>query len=186
MKDAPHFYARNRQAWRAWLQENHDKQRGVWLVFDKGKGRALPWEDIVQEALCFGWIDSRPAKLSDTQSKLYVSRRNPKSAWSKINKEHVKKIQDNGLMTPAGQQAIDQAKKNGAWDALNKSDALEIPVEMARQFEQKPIAEQNFGSFSPSSKRAILEWIYSAKTDATRDKRIQQTVELAEKNIKAR
>jgi uncharacterized protein YdeI (YjbR/CyaY-like superfamily) len=81
------FYAKNRAAWRGWLQRNHDTQQAVWLIYDKGAHRTLSWEDIVQEALCFGWIDSKPGKVSETQSKLYVSRRKSKSVWSKNNFE---------------------------------------------------------------------------------------------------
>lgn len=185
MADVNHFYAKNREEWRQWLQDNHQKESSVWLVFDKGKERTLSWEDIVQEALCFGWVDSKPGKVSDTQSKLYISKRNPKSAWSKINKEHVKKMQKAGLMTSVGQALVDEAKKNGAWDALRKSDSLIEPEELKKQLDNTPAARANFDNFSPSSKKIILEWIYSAKRDETRIKRISQTVELAEKNIKA-
>jgi uncharacterized protein YdeI (YjbR/CyaY-like superfamily) len=180
-----HFYAKNRAGWRHWLEKNHKTETSVWLVFDKGKNRELSWEDIVQEALCFGWIDSKPGKVSDTQSKIYISKRNPKSAWSKINKAHVEKMQKTGLMTSAGQQIIDEAKKNGAWDALNNSDNLLMPLEMSELFAKHPVAKKNYLSFSPSSQRIILEWIYAAKKDETKQKRIQQTVELAEKNLKA-
>lgn len=145
----------------------------------------MSWEDIVQEALCFGWVDSKPGKVSDTQSKIYVSRRKPKSAWSKINKEHVDKLIRQDLMTPAGQAAIDEAKRNGAWDALNKSDNLEVPEELARLLDANAAAKANFDSFSNSSKRIILEWIYAAKRDETKQKRIKQTVDMAAEGLKA-
>lgn len=185
MNDTPHFYAKNRADWRNWLSKNHDKEKSIWLVFDKGKNRTLSWEDIVQEALCFGWVDSRPGKVSETQSKLYLSRRNPKSAWSKINKDHVEKMQVQGLMTPAGQKVIDAAIKSGAWDRLNNSDNLIEPQELHKMLNDNPAARDNFNKFSTSSKKIILEWIYSAKREETKVNRIIKTVELAGQNIKA-
>jgi len=179
------FYAKDRTAWRNWLKQNHDKEKAVWLVFDKGPKRTLAWEDIVQEALCFGWIDSKPGKVSETQSKIYVSHRKPKSVWSRINKAHVEKLVHSGLMTSAGQKVIDEAKANGSWDALNKSDKLEMPPDLVDLLKKNITAQNNFESFSPSSKRIILEWIYAAKTEATRRNRITQTVELAAQGLKA-
>lgn len=186
MNDTPLYYAENRHSWRRWLAENHATSRAVWLVYDKGANRKLSWQDIVQEALCFGWIDGRAGKVSETQSKLYVSKRSPKSVWSKINKDHVENLIATGLMTPAGQAAIDEARRNGSWDALNKSDALEIPEDLAIMFETHQVARDNFKRFSNSSKRIILAWIYDAKREETRAKRVLETVRLATQNIKAR
>lgn len=186
MQDIPEFYVADRRAWRSWLVENHATGRAVWLIYDKGAHRKLSWQDIVQESLCFGWIDGRAGKVSETQSKLYVSRRSPKSVWSKINKEHVAWLTAEGLMTPAGQAVIDEAKRNGTWDALNKSDALEIPDDLAEQFAAHTAAGDNFQRFSNSSKRMILAWIYEAKRTETRAKRVAETVRLAEQNIKSR
>jgi len=173
------FYAKDRAAWRKWLEQNHEKEQAVWLIYDKGKNRVLSWEDIVQEALCFGWIDSRPGKVSDSQSKLYISKRKKKSVWSKINKAHVEKLLSLGLITPAGLQVIEQAKKDGSWDALNKSDNLELPSELIKQLAAHPSAQTTFSGFTDSAKRMILEWIYAAKTDETRTKRISETVKAA-------
>lgn len=145
----------------------------------------MAWEDIVQEALCFGWIDSRPGKVSDTQSKLYISKRKPKSVWSKINKAHVNKLIHEGLMQPAGLAASHIAKQNGSWDTLNSSDNLEIPLEMRRLLADTPIAKQHFDNFSESTRRNILQWIYDAKRPETRNTRIHKTVELAAQNLKA-
>lgn len=185
MDEASVFYAKDRAAWRQWLKENHTKEKGVWLIYDKGAARTMAWEDIVQEALCFGWIDSRPAKLSETQSKIYVSKRNAKSAWSKINKEHAAYLLKAGLMPPAGQVVIDEAQRNGAWDALSKSDALEMPPEMIALFDKDAKAKRFYDAMPPSSKKLILEWIYSAKKEETQRARIMQTVELAAIGIKA-
>lgn len=185
MNDAPYFYARDRKAWRAWLLKNHDKQTAVWLVYDKGPNRTMNWEDIVQEALCFGWVDSRPGKVSETKSKIYISRRKPKSVWSKINKAHIAELTKNGQLQPAGQAAIDTARQNGSWDALNDSDNLVIPPEMKVLFTAAPEAQKNFDKFSESARRMILQWIYDAKRPETKSARIQKTVELAKQNLKA-
>ena len=186
MKDVPHFHAADRRAWRAWLAEHHATETGVWLVYDKGSGRSITWEEIVQEALCFGWVDSVAGTVSETQSKIYVSRRKPGSTWSRINKAHVEALRAAGLMTPAGQEAVDRAKANGAWDALNRSDNLEIPPDLQALLDAEPTAAANFAAFPPSTKRNILQWIYSAKRDETRQRRVSETVRLAAENVRAR
>lgn len=186
MKDAPEFYAKDRADWRQWLIENHDTEKGVWLICDKGPARKLTWPEIVQEALCFGWIDGRANKVSDTQVKLYVSKRKPKGVWSKVNKAHVENLIASGLMMPTGLAAIERAKENGAWDALNNSDNLIYPPELESEFEKHPTARTNFEAFAPSYKRLMLQWIYDAKTDATRNNRVMQTVESADRGEKIR
>lgn len=185
---APEFYASNRAAWRAWLTAHHDTERAVWLVYDKdrpGAPRALPYAAIVEEALCFGWVDSVSGTVSDTQAKLYVSRRKPKSAWSKTNKKRIAALRTAGLMTPAGEQAVAVAQANGMWDHLEVSDRFELPPELVSQLAANPAAQAFYAAMPPSSHRIILEWIYTAKTEATKQKRIAETVELAAKGIKA-
>ncbi len=186
MENAPHFYAKDRKTWRAWLQKNHISESAVWLVFDKGKARKMAWEDIVQEALCFGWIDSRPGKVSETQSKIYVSKRKPKSVWSKINKQHVEKLINDKLMQPAGLAAIETAKDNGSWDTLNLSDNLIYPPELINQLLQDEIAQTNFSNFPVGTIRNTLQWIYDAKTQTTKMQRIEQIVKAAKQNVRLR
>ena len=185
MEKAEHIYAKDRDAWWTWLKENHSTQQSVWLIYDKGSTKKLTYDDIVEVALCFGWVDSRPGKVDDNRTKLYISRRKPKSAWSKSNKIRVAKLIKQKLMQPSGLAAIKIAKSNGAWDALNNSDNFIVPLEMVELFKINKKAEENYNSFSPSSKRIILEWIYAAKQDVTKMNRIKQTVELAEQGIKA-
>jgi uncharacterized protein YdeI (YjbR/CyaY-like superfamily) len=172
MDNVTHFYAKDRAAWRQWLDANHDKEAAVWLVYDKGAGRTMSWQDIVKEALCYGWIDSKPGKVSDTQGKIYISRRKPKSVWSKINKANIEYLQAEGLLMPAGIKAIEVAKANGSWDALNKADTLELPPELVAEFSRNRSAQAFFDSLSYSSKRNTLQWLYDAKTDSTISKRI--------------
>lgn len=186
MDNVAHFYAKDRKSWRAWLEKNHEKENAVWLVFDKGQHRIMSWQDIVQEALCYGWIDGRARKVSETQSKIYVSRRKPKSIWSKINKQNVEKLIEEDLMQPAGLASIEVAKQNGSWNKLDLSDNLIQPPELMQLFEKNVIAKVNFEAFPVSAKRNALQWIYDAKTEATKLKRIKQVFEAAKENIRLR
>jgi uncharacterized protein YdeI (YjbR/CyaY-like superfamily) len=186
MDNVSHYYAKDRKSWRKWLEENHANSSAVWLVFDKGKGRTVSWQDIVEEALCFGWIDSRPGKVSETQSKIYVSKRKPKSVWSKINKQNVERLIAEGKMHPAGLAAIQVAKQNGSWNALDLSDNMVYPNELIDIFSTNPDAKANFDNFPAGSRKNTLQWIYDAKTEATKLKRIQQTYEAAKENVRLR
>ncbi len=186
MQDVSEFYASNRQAWRIWLEQNHDRETAVWLVFDKGQARTMSWQDIVQEALCFGWIDSRPGKVSDSRSKIYMSKRRPNSVWSKINKQNVEQLTSAGLMAPAGLAAIEIAKQNGSWSTLDLSDKLVQPPELAKLFAANPGAKVEFSNFPIGSQRNTLQWIYNAKTTQTRLRRVQQVVDAAKLNKRLR
>lgn len=185
MDQVQEFYARNRQEWRQWLTDNHDTQVAVWVVFNKGKKRTLGYEEIVEEALCFGWVDSVAGRVDEERTKLYVSKRKPKSAWAKTNKVRVERLREKGLMTPAGEFAIAIAKENGAWDQLNLSDNLIKPPELDAGLSANQKAHEFYDSMPPSSQRLILEWIYGAKTDKTRLARIEQTIDLATQGIRA-
>ncbi len=185
MNNASDFYAKDRQAWRSWLEAHHATTQAVWLVYDKGQQRSLPYDAIVEEALCFGWVDSVPGKVSDTQAKIYVSKRKPKSAWSKVNRERISRLREQGLMTPAGEHAVAVAQANGAWEHLDVSDSFTLPPELVAQLAANPAAQAFFDAMPPSSHRIILEWIYAAKTEETKLKRITETVQLAAQGIKA-
>ena len=178
-------FVEDRAALRAWLSENHGSEEGIWLVFYKGEKRTLSYDDIVEEALAFGWVDSKPGKVDDEKTKLYLSPRNPTSNWSALNKRRVAKLQDAGLMSEAGLELVTIAQENGSWDALNDVDNLVIPDDLAEEFDKYEDAEENFKAFPPSTQRGILEWIFNAKRDATRKKRIEETARLAQKNERA-
>ena len=186
MDNVEHFYAPNRENWHKWLDENHDTESAIWLVFDKGKNRTMSWQDIVEEALCYGWIDSRPGKVSDTQSKLYITKRKPKSVWSKINKLSAERLIKEGRMQPAGMASVDVAKRNGSWNALELSDNLIIPSELSLLFNSNKTAKNNFDSFPVGTRKNTLQWIYDAKTEPTRLRRIEQTFEAAKLNTRLR
>ncbi|HEV8158185.1 MAG TPA: YdeI/OmpD-associated family protein [Pyrinomonadaceae bacterium] len=181
------FHPRSRSEWREWLTENHAKLTGIWFVYFKkhtGKPR-VTYDEAVEEALCFGWIDSLPRKFDGERSKLLFTTRKPKSVWSKPNKLRVEKLIREGLMTEGGLAKIEAAKRNGSWNALDASDNLEIPKDLAKAFEVNKTAEQNFTAFSDSVKRGILYWIMSAKRDETRAMRIEKTISMAKRNKRA-
>ncbi|MEM9905094.1 MAG: YdeI/OmpD-associated family protein [Cyanobacteria bacterium P01_D01_bin.44] len=187
MKDFPKVEVTSRQQWRDWLTENHVRTESIWLVTHKkaAGARHLPYNDIVEEALCFGWVDSLPRTLDAERTMLLLSPRKPKSAWSKLNKDRVAKMLAAGLMHPAGLKKIEQAKQNGAWSFLDDVEALIVPGDLQATLDSYPHAAEHFENFPRSTKRGILEWIKMAKREATRAKRIAETARLAEENIRA-
>ncbi len=181
------FYAKSQTAWRNWLQINHESSTAVWLIIYRKQSKvpSIYYSEAVDEALCFGWIDSTPNKRDSESYYQFFAKRNPKSNWSKVNKDKVEKLINEGRMAAAGLAAIAIAKQNGTWDALNKVDALTIPDDLKKLFETNKTAFTNWEKFAKSSRRGILEWIHNAKRPETRQKRIEETVSLAEKNLKA-
>lgn len=181
------YYAKDRQEWRSWLAEHHATSSGVWLIYYKkesGKPR-VAYDEAVEEALCFGWVDSRPNAIDDESYMQLFSPRKPKSPWSKINKERVARLIEQGLMTPAGLAKIEAAKGDGSWNRYDEVDDLAVPNDLIQALAANETANRYFEAFSPSSKKVILWWIASAKRPETRSKRIEETVRLAEQNIKA-
>jgi uncharacterized protein YdeI (YjbR/CyaY-like superfamily) len=139
----------------------------------------------VDEALCFGWIDSKPNKRDENSYYQFFAKRNPKSNWSKVNKEKASKLIEQGLMHNSGLEMIEIAKQNGTWTALDEVEKITIPEDLQFLFLKNKTACDNWENFPRSSKKGILEWIRNAKRPETRQKRIEETVSLAEKNIKA-
>jgi uncharacterized protein YdeI (YjbR/CyaY-like superfamily) len=186
MADHERVEVTSREDLRRWLEENHGRPDSIWLVtFRKSAGPVLPYDAIVEEALCFGWVDSLPRALDDTRTMLRLSPRRPKSAWSAINKARVADLTARGLMAPAGIVAVERAKVDGSWAALDAVETLEIPADLAAELERLPPAATHFAAFSRSSRRGILEWIAAAKTEETRRRRIADTARLAADNLKA-
>ena len=173
--------------WRSWLEQNHVRNEGVWLVSYKqvtGKPR-ISYDDAVETALCFGWIDSKPGSLDAERSRLWFSPRKRGSAWSKKNKERVERLVLAHQMHAAGLTKVEQAKRDGSWNKLDSVEALEIPSDLHLAFQAQPGSSTYFDAFPRSTKRAILEWIGNAKTNATRAKRITETATLAAENRRA-
>lgn len=181
------IHPKSRAEWRAWLEQNHMRTEGIWLIsYKKATGKPrLEYEEAVEEALCFGWIDSKQNKLDEERSMLWYAPRKPGTGWSKSNKERVERLRAAGLMEPPGLAKVEAAMQDGSWYALDSVEALEIPPDLAQALEANPAAKQFFDSFPRSAKRGILEWISIAKKPETRAKRITETVRLAAENKRA-
>jgi len=186
LENAERVEVKTRQQFRNWLLQNCDRTSGVWLVtYKKASEHYLAYSEIVQECLCFGWIDSLPRKLDEARTMLYISPRKHGSNWSKINKDYIANLQAAGLMHPAGLAKIERAKKDGSWSFLDDVEALILPEDLRLAFEAKAIALNNWENFPRSAKRGILEWIKNAKKPTIRAKRIAETVDKAAQNIRA-
>jgi uncharacterized protein YdeI (YjbR/CyaY-like superfamily) len=181
------YQPKSRADWRKWLSKHHTREAGVWVVtYRKGAGEVIVgYDDLVEEALCFGWIDSRPRKLDESRTMLWFSPRKAMSAWSRPNKERVERLVAAGLMTPAGQAKIDAAKRDGLWTKLDAVEDLTVPDDLARALALHPPAAGFFEAFPRSAKRGILEWIEQAKRPETRARRVDETARLAKQNERA-
>ena len=186
MADAPTVHAESRSAWRDWLEANHATGTGVWLVsWRKGHGPRVEYEEAVEEALCFGWVDSQGGNLDERRSRQYFAPRKPTSGWAATNKARVERLIADGLMRPAGLAAIERAKANGSWTLLDDVEQGVIPDDLAAALGGHPPAAERFGAFPKSAKRAMLEWVAQAKRPETRTKRIDQIATAAQRNERA-
>ena len=185
-EDTETFHPANRQAWRLWLEQNHRSRPSVWLVFHKTKTgkRGLSWSEAVDEALCFGWIDSKAKPIDGDKYAQFFSKRKARSTWSKVNKEKVQKLMDDGNMAEAGLAIIEIAKQNGSWTILDEVEELIIPDDLEAAFETKPGSKDFFLGLSKSVRKAILQWLVLAKREETRQKRIDEVAELAGQKLK--
>lgn len=180
------FYPASQKDWRQWLKKNHGSERSVWLVqHKKGSGKeSITWSQAVDEALCFGWIDSTRKTLDKDTFIQFFTKRKANSVWSKINKQKVLKLIEDGLMTKAGFDSIETAKQNGSWTILDSVEELTVPKDLAAAFKNNPGAKPYFTGLSKSARKAILQWIVLAKRADTRAKRINEIAELAAKKQK--
>lgn len=181
------LYVKTREEWRAWLEKNHTISKGVWLIYYKkhtGKPR-IPYNDAVEEALCFGWIDSLVKKLDEKRYCQKFTPRNKNSEWSDLNKQRVQNMIDSGLMTEAGLLKIRTAQQSGKWDRKPKIHmALKMPGEFEKILKSNETAAKNFEKLPPSYKRHFIGWIASAKRPETRERRMFEALSLLEKNQK--
>jgi len=183
-------HPKTRSQWRKWLEKNHSTSRGVWLIYYKKESgkRKFDYADAVEEALCFGWIDSLPRKIDDERSSLKFTPRKPKSIWSKLNKQRIEKLIEQKLMTEAGLIKIELAKKDGSWNTLNNSDSHaennSLPDDLRKTLSKNKKALENFLAFPPGYRKRFLFWIDSAKTPGTKAARIKQTFLMAATNKK--
>ncbi len=177
----------SREDLRNWLALHHNQTESIWLVsYKKAAGaKYLSYDQIVEEALSFGWIDSRPRSLDQYRSMHLLSPRKPGSAWSKTNRERAERLMREGRMAAPGIAKVEAARRDGSWNFLQDVQANEIPTDLAAALRKRPRAAAYFDAFPPSSKRIILEWIKRAKLAETRRRRIRETVDKAAQNIRA-
>jgi uncharacterized protein YdeI (YjbR/CyaY-like superfamily) len=181
------FTPKNRDDWRDWLRRNHASESEVWLVFFKKSAPKsnLSYNDAVEEAVCFGWIDGVKRSLDEHRHMHRFSPRKPDSQWSRSNKERVRRMVDAGLMVEAGEKAVAQAKKSGAWDAPSEPPGpLPMPPEFDAKLRRNKKAQAFFDSLAPSYRRQFVDWVASAKQEDTRQRRMQEALALLTKGKK--
>jgi len=185
-KDPETFCPASRQDWRQWLMANHNSKQAVWLVYYKKKTNisSVSYNDAVDEALCFGWIDSTRKSLDHETFMQFFCRRKPNSVWSKINKAKVLRLIESGMMTKAGIDSIETAKQNGSWTILDEVEELLIPGDLLLELENNPGALGYFLSLSKSVRKSMLQWLVLARRPETRQKRISEIALLAAKKLK--
>ncbi|SHL30467.1 Uncharacterized conserved protein YdeI, YjbR/CyaY-like superfamily, DUF1801 family [Chryseobacterium contaminans] len=182
------IYINTRAEWRQWLNDFHQSHQSVWVICNTQKS-GLPvvgWSELVDEALCFGWIDSTRKTIDKGSFKQLFSRRKSNSTWSRINKEKVERLIADELMKEAGYECIRVAKENGSWVILDSVEDLTVPEDLSEAFKKNPGSEEYFQSLSKSMKKMMLQWIVLAKRPETRKKRIDEIAENAAKRKKAK
>lgn len=187
LDDDPRLEPATREQWRTWLAENHAAATGVWVVMPRrASARSGPsYEDLVEEGLCFGWVDSAERPVDDERLILRFTPRRTGSTWARSNKERVARLTAAGLMAEAGLRVVAAAKADGAWSALDEVDALVVPDDLAAALAARPPAREKFDAFPPGARRAILYWIWQAKKPETRERRITETAERASRGERA-
>jgi len=173
---------RDRTEWRAWLAENHDRENEIWLIYYK-KATGIPsieYGDSLDEALCFGWVDSLIKKIDEQKYARKFTPRKDDSKWSLVNKRRVEQLIQDGLMTEYGLKKVKAAKRSGSWDAPVQKPKMDfkMPAEFAEALKNNPQAEATFNSFAPTYQKQYLGWIVTAKRPETREKRIMESIQL--------
>ena len=171
----------SRAALRDWLAAHHGRKTGLWLVtYKKAAGDLhLPYPQIVQECLAWGWIDSLPRRKDDLRSMLWIAPRKPGSNWSRVNKAHIATLEAEGLLTPAGRAAVDRARAEGTWDALDAVEDGVIPPDLAAAFDAAPGTRAIWDGWPRSVRRGALEILLNARRPATRAARIAAILDAA-------
>ena len=186
--DAPRVHFETLDEWRGWLHENHAHSPGIFAVSWRSvTGRPfIPYETMVEHALCFGWIDGRVQRLDDERTMQWYTKRKPGSGWARPNKIRIERLTAEGLMMPAGVAMVEAAKADGSWTLLDSVELLEVPDDLAAAFDANPAAREFWETLPRSPRRAMLEWLVLAKTQTTRASRIEQIVERAAAGERAR
>lgn len=185
-EDIDTFCPVSQQAWRRWLKQNHRSRESVWLVLYKKQSDkpTILWSDAVDEALCFGWVDSKRKPFDEEKFLQFFSRRKPTGIWSKVNKEKIERLIEEEKMTPAGLATIENAKQNGSWTILDEVEKLVIPKDLIKEFKTRSGSKEFFLSLSRSVRKAILQWVALAKQQETRQRRIREVAQLASQKLK--
>ena len=184
LADAPEVFAEDRSTWRAWLESNHQAAAGAWLVTWRSRSgrQGLPYEEAVEEALCFGWVDGTAGTVDEERGKLYFAPRKPNSGWAATNKARVERLIADGRMAPAGLAAIERAKANGSWELLDSVERLEVPPDLAAALQALPSAAGNFAAFPPSARKQALASLVMARRPETRAERVRRIADAAARN----
>jgi uncharacterized protein YdeI (YjbR/CyaY-like superfamily) len=180
------IHPENAEEWRSWLLENHITEQAVWLIYSKknNEKNVLTWSEAVDEALCFGWIDSVRKTIDEQRFIQYFSKRKKKSGWSKINKDKIVVLEAAGRMNPAGLKVIEVAKEDGSWNLLDEAEALILPEDLKAALGREPQAALFYESLSNSMKKVILMRLLLKKKAETREKFIQSIVESCAQSIR--
>lgn len=184
LTDAPHLEVSDRATWRTWLEANHATATGVWLVMNRQDARRTLYEITVEEALCFGWIDSVAGRVDEARGKLYFSPRKPRSGWAATNKARLERLIAEGRMAPAGLAAIERAKANGSWELLDSVERGEAPADLTDALAARPPAAANWAAWPPGARKQALGSIALARRPETRAQRIDKIVDHAARNVR--
>ncbi|MFC2117126.1 YdeI family protein [Bacteroidota bacterium] len=173
--------------WREWLENNYNIEDEIWLIhYKKHSGKCgFTYDEAVEEALCFGWIDGIMKRIDDEKHTIRYTPRRKRSVWSELNKKRVKKLIKEGKITEAGMKKIREAKESGEWEkALLREDVSKIPDDLKNALKENIIAKDKFENYSPSIKKQFIWWINDAKKEETRQRRILKVIKMIEENIK--
>ncbi len=186
MKIENALYITERDSWRSWLRENHESENEVWLIFyKKHTGRpSIAYIDAVEEAICFGWIDSIVQKMDEERYAQKFTPRRRNSKWSEVNKERVKRLISEGKMTPAGLAKFDLHMKDGGVSSTHPKNELTLSEDLLKTLKSHPTAWENFKKLPPSHRKNFTGWIMSAKREDTRQRRLSEAIELLSQNRK--
>ena len=180
MDDAVRLEVHDRAAWREWLTEHHATVPAVWLVYRKGApDRSLTYDESVEEALCFGWVDGLVRGIDDDRYMRRFTPRRPKSKWSASNKERVARLIERGAMAPPGSRVVEAAKADGSWDLIPDAERQwSMPAELEEALAGDPEASEAFRSLSDSHRRAYVRWVASAQRETTRRRRATKALDM--------
>jgi uncharacterized protein YdeI (YjbR/CyaY-like superfamily) len=187
LDDLEQVLVTSRAELRAWLEANADTSPSIWLVtYKRASGKPAPsYDDIVEEALCFGWIDSTVRTRDEETSMLLLSSRKPRSTWSAVNKVRLEHLLASGLMTERGLRAIEVGKANGSWEVLDPVERLEVPDDLAQALDAQPAAREFFDGMPSGARKQNLWFVISAKRPETRAARIERIVAAAAEGRRA-